>query len=170
MVLKRPKLDDAAPKPDAKSDVELMEHLVKKSLQINPELRDGKGTHEVMDSLRQQAIAQSRSRAAPPPAAPSGPDKSALADRRKSTIAFFFEQKAKEVEEAQKDLAVREAALKKERQELQQRVSGELADFLGMMSGAVESPETREVLKDFKSFLSQLGVAPEELLQRAKRK
>jgi hypothetical protein len=171
MVVKRPKLADDAPQKDEKSSVELMEHLVKKSLDINPELRDGMRTGEVMDSLKQQALARSKTQpqGKGTPGRPAD-DKAALAERRKSTISFFCEQKAKEYEEGSKALAIKEVALRKEREGLQARVANELSDFLGMIAGGTDGVEAREVLRTFRAFLSELGVTDTDLLARAKKK
>ena len=126
MVLKRPSSVGAAP-PSSDKDVELMEHLVQKSLAINPSLRGAKSTGEVLEDLRKQAV--TRSKSAPPTPEPPTP-KVDLAERRRSTITFFFEQKAQEFKEAARELVAREQQLQKEKQGLKAKVVEELADFL----------------------------------------
>ena len=117
----------------------------------------------MLANLRQQAIAQSKQGGGAPSAAP----KASVAERRKSTIAFFLEQKAGEFEEVEADISTREKALQQERRELQGRVTDEIADFLGLMSGGVETPEARDILHHQRAFLTQLGISEVDLLKRA---
>ena len=156
--------------PGATPDTELMEHLVKKSLDINPNLRDGKATNEVMDDLRAQVLARSRGGGAAPAAggsasAPAAKPKGDLSSRRKSTISFFFEQKAAEFEEEAKELLRQEEELRRQRAELNERYADELTDFLGLMSGG-ESPEAREVIREFRKFLADIDLNEAALLKR----
>ena len=51
MVLKRPGKIEGVEPPAEEADLELMEHLVKKSLDVNPGLRAGRSTQEVLQSL-----------------------------------------------------------------------------------------------------------------------
>ena len=89
MVLKRPK-NISAQESENESDVELMEHLVKKSLDINPNLRGGRDTQEILKGLRKEAVSKSAvgkaaadsSDVAEPTAAEK---KAKLAARRRST-------------------------------------------------------------------------------------
>ena len=166
MVLKRPSSVGAAP-PSSDKDVELMEHLVQKSLAINPSLRGAKSTGEVLEDLRKQAV--TRSKSAPPTPEPPTP-KVDLAERRRSTITFFFEQKAQEFKEAARELVAREQQLQKEKQGLKAKVVEELADFLVLVSGGGETPEARQVMRDFRVFLQDLGVTEADVLRVASRR
>ncbi len=167
MVLKRP---EATPNQEPEPKAELIEHLVKKSLDINPNLRGGKDTREVLEDLKREALARSKQGggAAPAegPAAASAP-RANLAERRKSTMAFFFEQKAQEFDGAIADLDARERLLHKERKELQERFTADLTDFVALMAGG-DSPEVREVLKEQRAFLTKLGANEQEILRQAK--
>jgi hypothetical protein len=151
MVLKRPDTGSSNTDPQGKPQIELIEELVKKSLDVNPSLGGGRDVQAVMSSLKKEAI-QAKSGA--PPSTPTA----SLADRRKSTIAFFLEQKQAEFEELAADITVRENVLLKERQDLQRRIFEELLDFLALMSGGVDSPEARQVVHEHRGFVAQLGV------------
>lgn len=74
----------------------MTEHLVKKTLDVNPGMRGDMDTGEVMEGLRAQALAQARGSARAEPKRSAGPKRS-KADRRKQTITFFFEQKNEEL-------------------------------------------------------------------------
>jgi hypothetical protein len=185
MVIKRPDMQSKGAEPD----LEIMEQLVKKSLEINPQLKDGKNTRQVLADLRNQALArsksgsggggpssmgggqstmgQARSVGSAPAATAAKPD---MAARRKNTISFFFEQKASEFEESVVDINMREKALQKEKNELQQRFFDELVDFFTLMAGGAQSPESRAVLVEQRAFLSQLGVAEADLIREVQRR
>jgi hypothetical protein len=167
MVLKRP---DSLPNREPASGTDLVEHLVKKSLDINPSLRRGKDTREVLDALKKEAVARSRQGSASGEAQTSGaePSRVNLADRRKSTMVFFLEQKSQEFEGGAADIEAREKLLAREKQDLQKRFAEDIVDFLALMSGSTENPETREVLKDFRGFLTRLGITDQDLLRLAK--
>ncbi len=165
MVVKRRRAPYSEPTP-AEPDVELMEQLVKKSLDVNPELRGGKSTHEVLAALREEAIARSKSGGTSQPEQPT----TSLADRRRGTIAFFLEQKVKEFGESEADISAREKVLRAERAELQARVVDDIEVFLALLSDGNESPEVRMVLTQFKHFLQQLGTSETQLLAAARRR
>ena len=145
-------------------DLELMEQLVKKSLEINPEMRGGKRTAEVMEDLRKQAVGQSKSA----PTAVSTAPKPSLTERRLSTMAFFFEQKQAEFQENLGEIAVKERELEKEKKELKVRFGDELTDFLALMSGGTETPESKEILRRYRSFVAALGLNEADILRVAK--
>src|SRR5689334_22975338 len=67
MVLKRPDEGDAA-----LPDVDLVEELVKKSLQINAHLKSGESTSRYLEQLRQQVRQQVGGKPAAPAARSSG--------------------------------------------------------------------------------------------------
>jgi hypothetical protein len=165
MVLKRPTTTPAnEPAPTA----ELMEHLVKKSLDINPNLRGGKDTREVLEDLKREAVARAKQGGASE-AAPTGAaaPRANLAERRKSTMVFFFEQKAQEFDSAVADIDARERLIQRERKDLQERFSGDLVDFIALMAGG-DSPELRDVLREFRAFLAKLGANDQEIIRQAK--
>ncbi len=144
-----------------------MEHLVKKSLDINPALRHGQDTGEVLAGLKQQAIARSDAQA---PAAGGEGRRPRLSkeERRKQTISFFFEQKLEEFDDDSADILERERKLAEEKADLQAQYAEEIVDFLGMMAGGAETPEAREVLRTFRKFLTALGLTEAQVTERAR--
>ncbi len=174
MVLKRPK-NISAQESENESDVELMEHLVKKSLDINPNLRGGRDTQEILKGLRKEAVSKSAvgkaaadsSDVAEPTAAEK---KAKLAARRRSTIEFFFEQKAEEFGAASREVNARRRALEDELKKLQATTVDEMVDFLSLLAGGAESAEAREVMRSYRKFLKELGASDAEIVQAAKRR
>ena len=168
MVLKRPKNISGAG-PEDETDVELMEHLVKKSLDINPGLRDGRTTQEILEGLRQEAVARSGTADTPP--APSASEKKAsLAQRRRSTIEFFFEQKTEEFNSGARDVRARMRGLEKDLAALQRSTRDEMVDFLALLAGGADSPEAREVMRSHRNFLKELGCSDADIIAAAKKR
>ena len=169
MVLKKPgQSDSAAPPKPATSDTSFMEHLVKKSLDINPGLRAGRSTHEVLQSLRQEAVANAEAGtpdlALSVPEAASTPAASAD-ERRLKSILFFLEQKAGEFASESKGIADQIAGLQAQLDGLRAAAVSDLADFLSLVGGGSESPETRRALRDHRALLQALGITEEALLK-----
>ncbi len=164
MAVRRP---PQAPPGTSVPDVELMEHLVKKSLDINPQMRGGKSTHEVMEDLRKEAIARSKT-AGVGTAPPSGAAKASLSERRRATIAFFFEQKSAQMQTVLADLRARERALADEKRVIQKQLVDEIVDFIHMVSSGAEVPELRGVLLAHRGLLAELNVSEADLIRLAK--
>jgi hypothetical protein len=163
MVVKRRRSSPAT--QEAKPDVDLMEQLVKKSLEVNPQLRDGKSTREVLAGLREEAVSRSKSHGQEPEA-----PQPSLSERRSGTIAFFLEQKAKEFHESERDIIEREMRLRAERTNLQRRVIDEIEVFLALVSDGKDSPEARAILTRSRTFLQQLGTNEKQLLAASRRR
>ena len=124
MVLKRPQ---KAEKPEAScsdSDLQLMEHLVKKSLDVNPGLRAGRSTQEVLQNLRKEAVDPASAGAA----AQARP-KASVSEKRRKTMEFFLEQKAEEYRESADSIMIRMKALEHELTGVRETTVDELIDF-----------------------------------------
>lgn len=129
-----------------------MEDLVRASLKINPELRGEKSTREVMQSLQTGAP-----KAAPGPK--SAPENSA----RQSNLAFFFDNKTRQLAEARADLQRRRAAIDTEELGMKDRMCREIVDFLRL---AAETPnEAKTVLERYPQLIKDLGVRADVLLR-----
>ncbi len=166
MVLRRPDKRPGSPAAEAgKPDIQLMEELVKKSLDVNPALGGGRDAKQVIASFKEEASGAARTSpgAMPPPRA-------SLAERRKATIKFFLEQKQEELEELSADITAREKLLAEERRQLQQRVYEEVVDFLALVSGGTESQEAREAVHECRSFIAELGVTEIDVIKGAQKR
>ena len=169
MVLKKPGQSDAAePAKPATSDTSFMEHLVKKSLDVNPGLRAGRSTQEVLKSLRQEAVANAE--AGQPDAALNIPEAAASPavsadERRLKSIQFFLEQKGAEFASDSQGIASQIASLQAQLDGLRAAAVSDLADFLSLVGGGSDSAEARRALRDHRDLLSALGVSEEALLK-----
>ena len=163
MVLKRPgKIEGVEPEAE-EVDLELMEHLVKKSLDINPGLRQQRSTREFLSGIKKEAVAKSNASASK--AAPVEKKKVSLSQRRKSTIEFFFEQKMEEYTESAEEVMGRIQLLEEELRTAQESTVSEIVDFLSMISGSANSPEAREVMREYRQFIKALGISEEEIIK-----
>jgi hypothetical protein len=154
---------------DEKPAVDLSPHLVRKALAINPELRDdGKSTFEVLESLRQQAMAQSADEQPGQERGPTPEEQAREArERRREAISSFFQQKAAEHGAGAADIGARERELAREKRELQRRIVDEIVEFLAQVG---ECPESRQVVQQHRNLLTALGISDQELFARARRK
>lgn len=169
MVLKRPtQIEGQEPESD-EPDIELMEHLVKKSLDINPGLRQDRSTIEFLKGIKKEAVNKS-STGGQQQQAEAAKNKSSLADRRRSTIEFFFEQKKEEYVAASSEIMKRIELLDKELNDTRAASFGEIVDFLSLIAGAGDSAEAREVMRTYRKFLKELGVSEEDVMKACKQR
>ena len=162
MVLKRPQKAEAPKATCSDSDLQLMEHLVKKSLDVNPGLRAGRSTQEVLQNLRKEAVDPASAGAA----AQARP-KASVSEKRRKTMEFFLEQKAEEYRESADSIMIRMKALEHELTGVRETTVDELIDFLSLISGGTDSPEAREVLRQYRDLLKELGVSDDDILRAA---
>ena len=162
MVLKRPQKAETPKTSCSDSDLQLMEHLVKKSLDVNPGLRAGRSTQEVLQNLRTEAVKKpaAQEEAATKP-------KASVSEKRRKTMEFFLEQKAEEYHESANHIVLRMKALEHELTGIRETTVDELIDFLSLISGGTDSPEAREVLRTHRELLKELGVTENDILQAA---
>lgn len=162
MVLKRPQKAETPKDSCSDSDLQLMEHLVKKSLDVNPGLRAGRSTQEVLQNLRKEAVNPAGAQAST-----SAKPKASVSEKRRKTMEFFLEQKAEEYRESADHIALRMKALEHELAGVRETTVDELIDFLSLISGGTDSPEAREVLRTYRDLLKELGVSDNDILQAA---
>lgn len=168
MAVQRPK----GAKPQlAAPDAEFIDKLVKRSLEINPELRGSDSTTKFLRRLREQALAGAEGAPPPTPAnsKPAAKTKT-MEDRRAQTVSLFMAQKIEDHERDAAELREREEQLKRDKKELNERTREEIADFLMVAySGATEPPSSK-LLRSYRAFLSSLGVTDTDLLRRIKQR
>ena len=162
MVLKRPQKAETPKATCSDSDLQLMEHLVKKSLDVNPGLRAGRSTQEVLQNLRKEAVGKPVDQAATP-----AKPKASVSEKRRKTMEFFLEQKADEYRESADEIILRMKALEHELAGIRETTVDELIDFLSLISGGTDSPEARDVLRTYRDLLKELGVTDSDILEAA---
>lgn len=165
---------------------DLIDHLVKKSLEINPSLRQGRrSTGEVMADLKKQAIASAKEAAAErgpaeaPPASPGAatapppPDDpqqvaNRVAAKRKVTVTYYLEQKSADYQRRLVSIQQREAQLQAERAALQQETLNDVVDFFTVVTFGTQGTEARDALAAAGQYLQKLGLTEAQLLQALK--
>ena len=162
MVLKRPQKAETPKATCSDSDLQLMEHLVKKSLDVNPGLRAGRSTQEVLQNLRKEAVNKPEAEASV-----AAKPKASVSEKRRKTMEFFLEQKAEEYRDSADEIILRMKALEHELAGVRETTVDELIDFLSLISGGTDSPEAREVLRTYRDLLKELGVTEADILQAA---
>ena len=167
MVLKRPTQIEGQ-EPAEEPEIELVEHLVKKSLDINPGLRQDRSTIEFLKGIKKEAVDKSGAGAAHHAPAGKAQTKADRAQRRRNTIEFFFEQKMEEYVEAAQDITHRIQALESELDQTRKASFEEIVDFLSLIAGSGDSAEAREVMRAYRKFLKELGVTDDEVMKACK--
>lgn len=170
-----PGQSQAAEEPD--ENQLLMEQLLRKTLAVNPSIKDGKSTAAVMEELRKQAVLSSRSgqdaaqgRRPGTTQQPAGPTELTMQERRMSTISYFFDQKDSEYRERDAQIRLKEEAIKKERQQLRIQFLEAIADFFSLMHGGAETPEAKNVMRKHAKLLSTLTISEADLIRRTREK
>lgn len=162
MVIKKPQQSQST------LDVSLAQEMVEKTLAVNQELADGLDTSDFIDHVNRAPPGyESAAAKAPVPVR----QKKALADRRLQAIVDFLDQRREEIEGRDTLLEQRQQELRSEYDKSKSsdiaQMSGVLAVVLG--NGADES-QCVEVLGDFPSIFSNLGVTVESIVEAAKKK
>ena len=137
-------------------------------LGINPALGDIKSTEEALSELRQRALKQSESGGEV--AAEPSPRSAELAKRRRSSVAFFFEQRSKEYKESVADVTGRRREVDSDQAALNKAAVDDLVEFLSLMPSGAESLEAREAMAEHGELLERLGVTIDELIAAARRR
>jgi hypothetical protein len=156
-------------------DVEFVEQLVRASLAVNKDLRNGESTTRYLKRLREQAKAQSEGGGAAAPAAPKAPAapptpaRSQL-DRKAGTLNTFLESKAVDFDGQHEELRDRRRQLDEEESALRQRFVDDLVDMLTLVTDGEDLNGFRTVLTKHKAFLSLLGTRDVDLLKSIKRR
>jgi hypothetical protein len=149
------------PEPPATPDVELMEDLVRASLAVNPTMRGGLETADVVERLRQQATETPVSKSAPPP---EGGGSAEERDARRANVEFFLKSKRREVREKLSALDEQRRQLEIQVEASKRRAMVELVDFL-TLSG-LDKTEASRVLGTHKELLSDLNTNAPDVLKK----
>lgn len=152
------------PEPPAAPDLELMEDLVRASLAVNPAMRGGLDTVDVMERLRQQAAEQPGEPAEAQ--APSASDEERAA--RRANLELFLKSKQRDVREKLTALEEQRKQLEAEVQATRRRALAELVDFLTLL--ALDESEWSRLLAAHQELLTALKITTSELLKKIKQR
>jgi hypothetical protein len=137
--------------------------MVRKSLEINPELKAGDSTTRFLKKLRE------RSGAAPTAqAAPAGGLK-VTDDTRARTVELFMRQKKADFEREMLEWKAQEAELLERRSAIRRRSLAEVVDLVTLVfaSGGSLTPD---LLKPHRTFLLELGSSEGDVLKQLRRR
>lgn len=150
-----------SPTPAGEKKLDLMEHLVRKSIEINPMLQTERDLNESVKAIKAQAAGPAQSDVQPRATL-------SKSERRKQTIAFFFGQKEEEFNDDMAQLIEQKRQLEAQMAQVQATYCSEVVDFLAMMQGGADTPEAQSVLGEFGRFLKALGVSEGEVIARVR--
>lgn len=164
-----------APDDTASPKVTLDEGVVRKMLQVNPELRDGRTTFQVKKDMEGgQSVATDGRRATGevrrstgPQSAPPTPStsKSELDD----TVGFFMKGRTAELSEKLAALRAQRTALEEQERAVRDAFKTDLAKFVGMLDPQVVAMHGVSALSKHKAILDQVGLTPAQVLQEARK-
>jgi hypothetical protein len=148
--------------------------MVRRSLAINPHLRDGASTTAFLEKLRSQVASgetppptRHPREAAPTPATPSP---SVGADARVRAVVAFLDDKQVAYHHADALMRDELSAIERRRHAARARCVDEIADMVVVALAAGADPtETSRALRTNVPLLRELGVTENEIVRRAVR-
>ena len=166
---------DDEPLP-AESDPKLVDELVRKSLAINPDMRQGRDTQAVIADLRAQAVALSKKGSAKSASPAQSLDatkftntaKPASQDPRLATLDIFMRDKAQRYPNAREEIHQRMEALRREAEQLRLNTIREITELVStlLMSGA-DAQGVQNTMGHYRDLLSSLKISEMTLLEQA---
>lgn len=151
-------------------DVKFIDDMVRASLQMNPQLRQGMSTSTYLSRMRKQAVeAMKNKAAASKPAAPAATSAKSDDERRKQTLSMFLGLKRDDLEKELAGIRERQQALANEEKAIKERCVEEIVDHLIVVCGGAHLKLAQDVLATARTLLAQLDISDSELLRRARR-
>lgn len=138
-------------------NVQFVDNLVRRSLEINPKIREGLTTQQFLERLRQAAQGQPQAKAQAP--ATTADDHSA------HTLALFMRERSEDFERSARDLRAELAKVQARQTELQQQTLAQVVEFLKFLYGPGMPEPKATTLKPFAAFLGDLGKSDQEILK-----
>lgn len=161
-----PPMNEAGGESDAPK-VTLDEKVVRKILQINPAMRDGRTTFQVKKDMEAGQSVRTGPEAVAAPVTPpaAGGTRSELDD----TIGFFMRGKGKELGEKLGDLGARRAALEEEERAVRAQFTADVAAFLAMLDPKIVAMHAVTALSKHKDLLGKVGLTPAAVLEQVRK-
>jgi hypothetical protein len=147
------------PRPEAVSTPTVDEKVVRKILQVNPTLRQGRTTAQVKKALE-------RGEPAVPAGAAKGP---VAAGELEDAMGFFLRGKSERLRDGLAGIAARRRALEQEEAELRTQLREQLAAFVSLLDAAAVDTHGARVLAKHHDFLGALSLTPASVLELARR-
>ncbi|MEE2960162.1 MAG: hypothetical protein VYA34_05410 [Myxococcota bacterium] len=147
----------------------LMEELLKKSLEISPDLKQGKTTEEALAAYKSQMASSPATQPRSPKQQQTPHTTSTLPttdEQRRRTIHFFLDEKGAEYQKELGRIQEKIRSLERERKALRKRIMGDIIDFLSLVASRTDQTETRSVLKNYRTLLKELGASEADIFSR----
>jgi hypothetical protein len=164
-----PPLADAPAPSNCRPKVRVDEQVVRKILEMNPELRKGRTTVQVRRVLEQGGSLATGPGGGDARSGGSAPSVPSPATQLEDTIAFFLRGKHTELESSLGALYARRRALDDEERGLKTRFRDQIAGFVAMLDPAAVAAHGTSALARHGELLRVVGVTPAELLEPARR-
>ena len=157
---------DGAPTP------KVDEKVVRKMLQVNPGMRQGRSTMQVKKALEQGAVISVKDGASAAPAATgkdARPHAAGVAGELDDTVGFFLRGKAEAFRAALGDFLARRRALDEEEARTKKQLREQIGGFVSLLDAKAVEAHGAATLAKHGELLRLLGVTPAELLEAARR-
>ncbi len=137
------------------------EKVVRKILQVNPDLRQGRTTLQVKKSLERGEPVQ-------PPPAPI-PQARQGASELADSLGFFLRGKAERLRERLTQISARRQALDAEEAQLRQDLAHEVGSFVALLDAQLVETHGAAALATHADLLAVAGLSPARVLESARR-
>lgn len=160
MVFKR---STGTPEATSATDAKFVDELVRKTLDVNPEIRRGRDTQEVLDELRGKAVAKAK----------TGPAGSLVAafggkDPRLQTIDIFLREKGQVFPKLITEFEARITAIRQEMEQARLTTIAEILELVGvLMVSNAPADAVQTILRDHRALFAALKVTEVEILTSA---
>jgi hypothetical protein len=146
------------------------EKVVRKMLEVNPALRQGRTTQQI-----KRAVEQGAPLVAAEPAPPAYRPEERLGGSTElgagldDAVGFFLAGKADGLRAALDEIAARRRALDDEERRVKEQLRDQVVAFIALLDGKAVQARGEAALGKHRELLGQLGVRPAELLELARR-
>jgi hypothetical protein len=158
---------DGAPTP------KVDEKVVRKMLQVNPGMRQGRSTMQVKKALEQGAAISVQDGASAAAPAATGkdarPHAAGVAGELDDAMGFFLRGKAEAFRAALGDLLARRRALDEEEARTKKQLRDQIGGFVSLLDAKAVEAHGAAALAKHGELMRLLGVTPAELLDAARR-
>lgn len=162
-----------APAPAKKVTVD--EGVVRKMLQINPDLRDGRTTFQVKKDMESGQVVRTDGRRSngelrSTPTSSAGGGGSTNKSELEDALSFFMKGKTQDLEAKRADIQARRRQLEEEERALREGLLQDVAKFLRMLDPTVVATHGVTALSKHKAILDQAGITPAQVLEAVRKK
>ncbi|MBN1962775.1 MAG: hypothetical protein JW841_17730 [Deltaproteobacteria bacterium] len=145
-------------------EAKIVDELVRKSLDVNPEMRRGRDTQEVLDELRGKAIAKAKAQ----PSNNETPIAFSGKDPRLQTIEIFMRDKAQNYPKIISELEARIESIRKEIEQTRIGTISEITELVkAMLLSGAQTQGIHSTLNAFRDLLTSLKTNEFDIVNNA---